>query len=264
MVDAGKMIKSACCYLGTPYSRLDCQALVEKALSDAGLKINLAGSNAWIREVMADGWVGTPEECKRKYGTIPAGAFLFILKNDGGEPAKYQGDGVGNASHIGIYTGMTGAEMVAVSGNPNNSKYNYGDGAINSSSSREFVCTSRFNGKSINGGWNRCGVWNRINYNGGGEGLKVDYQARVFGGNLNVRAEPSKSSERIGKIPNGSVVDVTEDLTGWCKINYEGLTGYVVSNYIQQIKPVDMISVPKDELQEIYNMIGKLLHGERG
>lgn len=261
MIDASKMISVGCKLLGIPYSVLDCQAFVEKAIYGAGLNVNLSGSNAWIREVMRNGWVGTPEECKQKYGEIPVGCFLFILKNDGGEPAKYQGDGVGNASHIGIYTGMTGAEMVAISGDPANSKYNYGDGAIHSSSSRGYVCTSRFNGKSISGGWNRCGVWNKINYNGGGSGLEVDYQARVIGGNLNVRAEPTKSSERLGQIPNGSIVNVTEDLSGWNRINFEGLTGYVVSDYLQEITPVETVPVPVDELRNMYNKIGEWLRG---
>ena len=39
---------------------------------------NLAGSNAWFREVYHNGAVLTPEECVRQFGCVPAGAFLFI------------------------------------------------------------------------------------------------------------------------------------------------------------------------------------------
>ena len=116
MASARLLIRAAPAYLGTPYSTMDCQAFVEKCLSDIGINLNLAGSNAWYREVKAHGWVGTPDECKKKYGTIPAGAFLFVLKNDGKEPEKYKTDGIGNSSHIGIYTGLSGKKMCEMSG----------------------------------------------------------------------------------------------------------------------------------------------------
>lgn len=135
-------------YIGTPYKQMDCQKFVERCLADCGLRMDLAGSNAWYREVMAHGWTGTPEECVQKYGKVPAGAFLFILLQDGREPAKYKGDGIGNASHIGICTGTTG------------------QGAIHSSSSRGMVCESKFQGKTIpNGGWNRVGLYDKVEYN---------------------------------------------------------------------------------------------------
>ena len=124
-------------YLGTPYSRMDCQGFVERCLADAGLKKDLAGSNAWYREIRMNGWVGTPEECRARFGKIPNGAFLFILKQDGGEPAKYKPDGLGNSSHIGLCTEPRGK------------------GAIHSSYSRGCVAESEFHNKSSNGGWNR-------------------------------------------------------------------------------------------------------------
>lgn len=52
-------------YLGRPYSEMDCQAFVEQMMSDVGIKTDLKGSNAWFRKVT---WVGTPEECKTKFG----------------------------------------------------------------------------------------------------------------------------------------------------------------------------------------------------
>ena len=88
-------------YLGRLYSEMDCQAFVERVMQDMGLKMNLAGSNAWYREVMEHGWVGTPEECKKIFGGIPKGALLFIHAFDGKEPEKYRKDGKGNAKHIG-------------------------------------------------------------------------------------------------------------------------------------------------------------------
>jgi hypothetical protein len=138
----------------------DCQAFVERCLADAGLQIDLAGSNAWYREM---DWTGTPEECVALFGRVPKGAFLFILEQDGGEPPKYKPDGLGNASHIGIATGR-------------------GEGALHSSSSRGCVAESRFAGKTVpGGGWNRVGLWlERIAYEGirnGGEAPVPDAAA---------------------------------------------------------------------------------------
>lgn len=264
MVNAGNMIRAACTYLGTPYEKLDCQAFVEQALKDAGLRLNLAGSNAWIREVMKSGWVGSPEDCRKKYGKIPEGAFLFIVEQDNKEPPQYRGDGIGNASHIGIYTGLTGEEMVALSGNPGASKYNYGNGAIHSSYTRGCVATSRFSGKTIKDGWNRVGIWNRINYNGG-DAMQTEYKAKVVGGGLNVRAEPSKDSARIAQLPNGSIVTVIGTVGSWCEITCDDITGYVLSGYLREVQTQTeddgMITIKKSDLEEIYDKLGKILKG---
>ena len=134
MIDAKDFAKTGQTYLGTPYSTMDCQAFVEACLRDCGLKVDLRGSNAWYRKM---DWVGSPEECKRVFGSVPTGALLFIWADDGGEAARGYTDGKGNASHIGIVT-------------------HTGKGAIHSSSSRGCVAESEFHDKTIrNGGWNR-------------------------------------------------------------------------------------------------------------
>ena len=148
MIDGNKRAEAGFRYLGTSYSQMDCQAFVEQCLRDCGLDRNLAGSNAWFREVMKNGAIMTPEECVRELGKVPAGAFLFILNQDGKEPAKYRPDGLGNASHIGLCTGR-------------------GEGAIHSSVSRGCVAESKFKGKTISGGWNRVGLWNWVSYDYG-------------------------------------------------------------------------------------------------
>ena len=162
MIDGCKLAEAGFRYLGTPYSQMDCQAFVEQCLRDCGLDRNLAGSNAWFREVMKNGTVMTPEECVRELGKVPAGAFLFILNQDGREPAKYRPDGLGNASHIGICTGR-------------------GEGAIHSSASRGCVAESKFKEKTISGGWNRVGLWNPVSYDyGSGKASSPDSGAGIL------------------------------------------------------------------------------------
>ena len=279
MVKAEQLCIAACKYLGQLYSVMDCQGFVERALSDCGNKTNLAGSNAWYRRMT---WVGSPEECKAKFGKIPLGAFLFILSDNGKEPDHYKSDGIGNASHIGIYTNMSGAEMVKVSidkfKNSAASGYNFGNGAIHSSSSRAHVCTSTFAGKAIRGGWNKIGLWNEIDYgiNLDGKtpadgGKTMEYTAQVVtknGGLLNMRSSKSTSANnRILQIQNGSEVTVIGEDGEWSEITYKGLKGYVINTYLQKVDgtevPSDTITVDRKELERAYDILGDML-GLRG
>lgn len=96
-------------YVGEPYSKWDCQAFVEQVLKDLGVRkpdgtaYNWAGSNSMFRNHIK--WRGTIDECKKKFGSIPEGAFLFIVKRDGKETERGYHDGLGNATHVGLYVG---------------------------------------------------------------------------------------------------------------------------------------------------------------
>ena len=128
---------------GSSLRGMDCQGLVEYCLDQLGITKNWKGSNHMWRTALS--WKGTPEECKKEFGTIPVGALLFILKFDGGEIRRGYTDGLGNAEHVGVYTAA-------------------GAGAVAASSSRGCVIDSRFKGRQINGGWNRIGLLSCINY----------------------------------------------------------------------------------------------------
>lgn len=118
-------------------------------------------------------WKGTPEECKKKFGCIPVGAWLYIVSDNGGEVARGYRDGLGNAEHVGVYTGET-------------------LGAVHASASRGKVADSTFEGKTIrNGGWNQVGLCKLLDY-----GEKV--QAILDGGDedqpVAVEDEPKNSA----------------------------------------------------------------------
>ena len=48
-------------------------------------------------------WKGTVDECRKCFGKIPVGAWVFMLSYDGGEVARGYHDNEGNAVHVGIY-----------------------------------------------------------------------------------------------------------------------------------------------------------------
>ena len=94
-------------YTGIPYKELDCQDFVEQVLKDCGVRnskgqaYNWKGSNDMWRNALS--WKGTIDECRTRYGSIPVGAWMFIVKRDGGEKERGYNDDQGNASHVAIY-----------------------------------------------------------------------------------------------------------------------------------------------------------------
>ena len=277
MTTGKELAEKSCIYLGSLYDDMDCQTFVEKSLALIGINLNLAGSNAWLREVKKNGWVGSPEECKKKYGCIPKGAFLFIRDFDGKEPAKYINDGIGNASHIGIYTGLTGDEMVRIAGEDGNTiagDYNFGDGAIHSSSTRQHVATSKFSGKTINGGWNLVGLWNRIDYGisdpeSDSEPEPAEKPDSLYvwadsGNTVNIRKSKNKQSNLVNRVPVGTSVEVVKQEGNWTRITYTDANnkvwhGWIMSEFLTASNPnnvtIHISGLTRNqakELKEIY------------
>ncbi len=91
------------------YSDVDCQAYCELVLKDLGVRdssgkvYNWKGSNDIARNACS--WIGTKEECIKKFGYIPVGAWAFIWDNTGNEKKRGYYDGLGNYCHIGVYVG---------------------------------------------------------------------------------------------------------------------------------------------------------------
>lgn len=217
---------------GESTSGMDCQGQVEWGLRKLGVKSNMKGSNQMWRQMCT--WTGTPEECKKTFGKIPVGALLFILENDGGEVARGYTDGLGNASHVGVYTGI-------------------GDGAVHASSSRGCVAASKFKGKTIpNGGWNRVGLCKYLDYGLDGEtesalipSGKETIEVTIMNkdmmvntpdmGTLNMRRDPKKGDNIITRIPYGVIVSAIGTQGEWTQVAYGQYTGWVMSTYLQEI-----------------------------
>ena len=78
--------------------KFDCQGWLEAILRALGLKVSFAGTNDMWRNMGYE--KGMIAECVKKYGKVPIGTPILIVDHNGGEPAKYQGDGQGNAWHV--------------------------------------------------------------------------------------------------------------------------------------------------------------------
>ena len=259
-IDALTFSRAGGKYLGRSYSEMDCQAFVERCMADCGYRKNLAGSNAWYR---AMDWTGTPEECVREFGSVPEGALLFILKQDGKEPEKYKSDHIGNASHIGIKTGR-------------------GEGAIHSSSSRGCVCESKFKDKTISGGWNRVGLLKVFDYgktvnwifehsggqgSDGGDGTMEERFGFVWAENqkpVNLRKAASKDAALADRIEVGESVQIIGESGEWFRVKVNGQTGWMMKEFVMEegMPETPATEAPGDGntelLMEIYQELGRI------
>ncbi len=61
--------------------------------------------------------------------------------------------------------------------------------------------------------------------------------ARVTGGKLYLRAQPSRSSAALAVIPDGAYLSVLSESATWSAVSYENVSGYVMTKYIVFIAP---------------------------
>ncbi len=79
----------------------DCQGFVEAVVRKLGGSMSYRGSNDMMRNACN---FFIPIADAKRQGMKPGGG-LFIVKQDGKEPSHYK-DSLGNASHVGLYTGL--------------------------------------------------------------------------------------------------------------------------------------------------------------
>ena len=58
------------------------------------------------------------------------------------------------------------------------------------------------------------------------------YTVTTGGDTLNIRESADVNSAKLGSLPNGTVVTVTESVDGWAKITYNGITGWVSTAFL--------------------------------
>lgn len=190
------------------YSQEDCQGFIEQTVKRAGGTMkDYRGSNDMFRNACS-------AVVPLKGAKLEPGMVLFIVKKDGGEPPRYKADGLGNASHVGWYTG--GRYQV-----------------VHSSATRGKVAAS-----TLKNGWTHAGWLKEIDYGGTVvpqeeatmEGyIKLPPEQNVF-----LRMAPSKTAGFYARINGGERVEILSESNGWTQVTYNGKKGYVASEFITQ------------------------------
>lgn len=211
MVKAKDAIAAARALIGTPYSELDCINLIKKVIRTAPGGVpgyTTAGSNSlWNSYDMSAKY---KDLTWRQEGISGARAGMLAFKRSGSD-----------VHHVGIVTG---------------------EGTVIHSSSTQGGRGVVETPLSVSEGWNLLGIHRYIetaqNAPERQEEAVTRYKAQVKlqkeDSTLNVRNEPSKNGERIGRIGHGAVVTVQAEFdTGWKYIMYgDGKSGYVDGSFL--------------------------------
>lgn len=208
----------------------DCQGFMELIAKQCGANMSYAGSNDMFRHACT--WVGTLAEAKQ-LGYLQRGCALFILEQNGAEPAKYRSDGIGNASHVGMYIGEKAYE---------DKEKNRWCNVAHSSSSRGKVC-----GSTLKNAWTHVGLWKcadfsvdstssgqSVSQTEGGDILTAIVRASS-GSSVNFRQAAKSSAPLCSRHPTiliGDCVDVIEQGDEWTKVSYDGETGWMMTKFL--------------------------------
>ncbi len=60
-----------------------------------------------------------------------------------------------------------------------------------------------------------------------------NYRVKTKGSVLNIRVEPKSGAESLAKVPNGTPITVVDCIEGWAKVQYNSVTGWVNTAYIE-------------------------------
>ncbi len=227
------------------YDQEDCQEFVEQTVKRAGgVMRDYRGSNDMFRNACS-------EIVPLAIARLQPGMLLFIVAHDGGEPDRYKADGLGNASHVGWYTG--GIYEV-----------------VHSSASKGGVVSS-----TLKNGWTHAGYAKELSYTGQPP-VDVKPEVMPLTGFINLPADknvfhritPNTSSAWWGRINGQEMVDVISISGDWARVKYGGHDGYVMSKFITTDAQPDPMDVPFSDsltgeqramLEQARDLINRLL-----
>ena len=206
---------------------VDCSGLFYYAYKKLGSYM-YQGSNTIYRKY-------TVERGKKSEINVVPGMAVFVNKDDGREPDRYLNDGIGNMSHIGMYVG---------------------NGLVAEAKGKKYGCVySNLSDKK----WSYAAKLKYTIYDVDNADVPafIPFVGEVTtnSGSLNLRDAPSGA--KIGSIPKGTILNITDQNGEWYRTSYNGLTGYVSTKYITKVESeekaytVKLYPVPESKLNAI-------------
>lgn len=183
---------------------VDCSGAFVYAYKQLGGPAIAHGSNSILRQSM--GTLLPMSQAKPGYAAVK-------IRQDGGEPDRYKGDGIGNCYHIGL---------VGRDGNVLNAQ----------STATGFV-------SSKPAGWTGCAPLLAVDYTKGDMDMAGLYQATVNTASTSLNLRDAPDGKKTGSLPRGALVDVLDDGGEWWKVRYGGMEGYASAAYLNRVTAAD-------------------------
>lgn len=238
----------------TSYDQMDCQAFIEASVNHAGGSMAYAGSNDMARNAIV--WMGTIENAEAEGKLVPGAGLMIHEDDESGLPAQYQGDGLGDFSHVGLYIG----DDLAIKDYAKGAIFKRTCNAIHSSSSM-----GRVAGTTLQNGWTHVVWFKDIDYGeevtpgvtlGVGlettdpaydedgneteeapeEGTYEVIPATVYAQNgkpVKIRSKPDVSSDLYWTREVGTVLEVLDKGKTWCKVRSRSRVGYMMTKFLR-------------------------------
>jgi len=174
----------------------DCAGLVSKAFNEVGIRIAGGATSAWR---------GTSWAKKGPIGERPGDQVVILYRQKGDK-----------MQHTGIY--ITGGQFIHAKG-------------TNSGVLQESMSSYP---------WTHYGIPKNFDIDGGDTPIPIPgdfpFQAKVIaekGSTVNLRNKPN--GKVIKRINLGETVTVTGEESGWYKVTYQGLNGYMMTEFLQKL-----------------------------
>lgn len=112
-------------------------------------------------------------------------------------------------------------------------------------------------------GWTHAGKISEMEWGKGGPETMTAYVQTADGKPLRMRPSPSTEKPYIAKLPNGSSVEVLANAEGWAKVQWQGLTGYCMSMFLQGLEAEAAegitLTMSREAAQELMNALKKAM-----
>lgn len=237
------------------YDQMDCQAFIEASVYHAGGSMAYAGSNDMARNAIA--WMGTLDNAIADGKLVPGAGMMIHEDDESNLPAKYQGDGLGDFSHVGLYIG----DELAVKDYAKGAILRRTCNVIHSSSSM-----GRVAGSTLQNGWTHVVWFKEIDYgvevtpgvtlgatvdanvtpaydddgneteNAPQEGTYDVTPATVYSENgkpVKIRSKPNVSSDLYWTREVGTILEVLDKGETWCKVRSRSRVGYMMTKFLR-------------------------------
>lgn len=209
---------------------VDCSGVIVYIWKKYGLKIEHS-SNYMARYSVGE------------IGNVPKPGYAAFHWKTTGTPERWQKDGKGNYSHIGI-VGSDGKTVYESKG----TRYGFTTSSVSK--------------------WSYFAPFKDVDYSDKKEEeIPMNEKRYVTADKVNIRKGPGKNYARLRYAKNGEVGDVVAQEGDWVKMAFDdGVTGYVYVDYTKPVgdeeieEIVDItISLPKAEAEELFEVLKKAL-----